>query len=353
MVTVGTNELPQVLHLLLKIPVMQSDAPLKTFICYAHEDHEVVEGLKKHLAIFEKKGLLQLWSDGKILAGEHWDKSIKGQLEQAELILLFLSVDFINSEYIETTELEAALQRHREDLATLIPIIVRPCHWQEYFDIGKFQALPLKARPILSSHFLHRDEAFFEIAEGVRKTADGIRAKKIAAALAAEAQRTKEAAAQKSAAAAALADKEAAAAKALAAKKEAEHQRRQADGLCLKDEATWESATEENTLHAYETYLDEGFALHKSEAEKHIKALQSADLKRKAKEAEARKAKEEKRALFSNEAAAKTVVSLPQMFRPGTFLRNMVNVKGGTFHFGGKIECTLGDFAIGKYPVFC
>ena len=155
------NGLPEVLHLLLKIPVMQPDAPLNTFICYAHEDHEVVDGLKKQLAIFEKKGLLQLWSDGKILAGEHWDKSIKAQLELAELILLFVSVDFINSDYIETTELEAALQRHRYGHATLIPIIVRPCHWAEHFDIGQFQALPLKARPILSSHFLHRDEAFF------------------------------------------------------------------------------------------------------------------------------------------------------------------------------------------------
>lgn len=76
--------------------------PLKTFICYAHEDHEVVEGLKKQLVIFEKRGLLQIWSDGKILAGEHWDKAIKTQLEGADIILLFISVDFVNSEYINS-----------------------------------------------------------------------------------------------------------------------------------------------------------------------------------------------------------------------------------------------------------
>jgi len=146
--------------------------PLKTFICYAYEDFEVVDGLKKHLLILEKKGLLQIWLDGVILAGEHWDEAIKNQLEQAEIILLFISVDFINSDYIESSVLQAALQRHREGRATLIPIIVRPCHWAEYFDLGQFQALPSKARPILSSHFPNRDEAFKEISQSIKKVAE-------------------------------------------------------------------------------------------------------------------------------------------------------------------------------------
>lgn len=114
--------------------------PLKTFICYAHEDHEVVAAVRKHLAVFES--MLEIWFDGKILPGEDWDKSIKDKLEQAELVLLFISVDFLVSQYIRKTELQAALQRHRDGLAVLIPIIVRSCHWNDFFQIGKFQALP-------------------------------------------------------------------------------------------------------------------------------------------------------------------------------------------------------------------
>jgi cellulose biosynthesis protein BcsQ len=156
--------------------------PLKTFLCYAHEDREVVEGLRKQLAIFEKRGLLQIWWDGEILPGEHWDNAIKAELRQADLILLFISVDFMNSDYIERAELQTAFQRHRNDQATLIPIIVRPCDWEDYFSVGQFQPLPAKARPILSSHFPHRDEAFFEVAAGVKKAAEGIRDRMIATA---------------------------------------------------------------------------------------------------------------------------------------------------------------------------
>ncbi len=74
-------------------------------------------------------------------------------------------------------------------------------------------------------------------------------------------------------------------------------------------------------------------------------------MKRKAKEAETRKSKEEKRALSRNVVAVKTVASLSQMFPTGILLRNMVDVKGGTFRLPDKVECTLSDFAIGKYQV--
>ena len=233
--------------------------PLKTFICYAHEDHEVVDGLKKQLAIFEKKGLLQIWSDGKILAGEHWDKSIKTQLEHAEIILLFISVDFINSDYIEKNELQAALQRHRDGHATLIPIIVRPCHWAEYFDIGQFQALPSKARPILSSHFPHLEEAFFEIASGVKKTAEDLRDKKIADAIRAE----EETSAQK---------KVEAKASRLAKKNETQR---------IKDGVAWRTAKKLDSIEAYEIYLAHNHTLYSGKAHKQISELkfrQDADL---------------------------------------------------------------------------
>lgn len=312
--------------------------PLKTFICYAHEDHEVVDGLKKQLAIFEKKALLQIWSDGKILAGEHWDNSIKTQLEQAELILLFISVDFINSDYIEKKELQTALQRHRDRLATLIPIIVRPCHWEEYFDIGQFQALPTKARPILSSHFPHRDEAFFEIATGIKKTAEDLRDQKI---LAVEAQKAQEAAEQEAAAATAR----------VAAA--AERQR-------LKDEAAWKGTLRVGSLEAYEAYLDDGYALHEAEAHQRIQELTEEEAEQKASKkavekrlaalaAEAQRAKEAARKKAEQEAAAKL----------DPFHDLMLPIKGGTFDMGSNDydsekpihKVTVPDFHLCKYPV--
>ncbi len=309
--------------------------PLKTFICYAHEDHEVVDGLKKQLAIFEKKALLQIWSDGKILAGEHWDNSIKTQLEQAELILLFISVDFINSDYIEKKELKAALQRHRDSEATLIPIIVRPCHWEEYFDIGQFQALPAKARPILSSHFPHRDEAFFEIAAGVKKTAEDLRAQKTAAF---EAQKAQEAAEQE---AAATATRQASA---------AEVKRR-------KDEAAWKSTLELDTLEAYEAYLEDGHNLHQAEAHQRIDDLTAAETKRKAEQ----KAEGKRLATLAADLIADLVAEerAKEAAQNDPFHDLMLPIKGGTFDMGSNEQddekpihkVTVRDFYLCKYPV--
>lgn len=371
-----------------------SQTALRTFICYAHEDHEVVEGLKKQLVVFEKKGLLQIWSDGKILPGEHWDKSIKIQLEQAELILLFISVDFINSDYIETTELKAAFQRHRDGQATLVPIIVRPCHWTEYFDMGQFQALPPKARPILSNHFPHRDEAFFEIADGLKKTAEALRAQKVAAA----AQAEKQAAAEQQAA-------EKAAAAAEAAREATERQTRQADIRRQKDEASWQFACEDDTLHAYETYLEDGFILHQAEAKQRVHNFQAAELKRRAADKAKAEAERQVKDLVEKkareEAAAKAKAEAERQARAATkkkvreeevvktkaelerfaralaenkvrkeeaashtdpFHDLMLPIKGGTFDMGDTFgdgsttekpvhRVTIKDFHLCKYPV--
>ncbi len=148
--------------------------PLKTFICYAHEDRQVVDDLREHLTIYEKNKLLEIWYDGKILAGEKWDDSIKTALKTADLVLMFISVKFINSEYIEKTELQEALTRHRAGEATLIPIIVSSCDWGEYFEIGQFQALPNQAKPILSHHFPHKADAYHEVAVGIKQTAQNM-----------------------------------------------------------------------------------------------------------------------------------------------------------------------------------
>jgi formylglycine-generating enzyme required for sulfatase activity len=308
---------------------MSQQNPVKTFICYAHEDHAVVEGLKKQLAVFEKRSLLQIWSDGKILPGEPWDKAIKIQLEQAELILLFVSVDFINSEYIEKTELKAALQRHRDGQAVLIPIIVRSCHWQEYFDIGQFQALPAKARPILSSHFPYIDEAFFEIAEGIRKTAEERRQQKAA-------QYAREQAEQEA--------------------------QNRAKLLRTKDEAAWKAACEENTAEAYESYLDQ-YTLHEAEAHAHISALETAAARERAARKAAEKAAEQKRReAEAAEAEATRRREEAERRHNDPFHDEMIRIKGGAFDMGdvfGEGESrekpvhrvTVPDFYLAKYPV--
>lgn len=152
--------------------------PLNTFLCYAREDRRTVEALKKHLTVYHRNGLLNIWSDINILAGADWDATIKEQLKQSDIILMFISADFINSKYIEEVEIKKALQRHNDNEAVIIPIITRSCHWEDYFEIGQFQALPENARSIASISTQHQDDVLFEIVSSIRKRAEIINAKK-------------------------------------------------------------------------------------------------------------------------------------------------------------------------------
>jgi len=145
--------------------------PVKTFICYAHQDRKIVEDMLKHLKPLERKKNIEIWDDGQIQAGQDWDTSIKEKLETAQLILLFVSVDFIDSEYIEKTELKTALERHAQQEVTIVPIIVRACSWQDYFDIGKFMALPKNAKPIISAATRIIDDVLHEVTLGIKKVA--------------------------------------------------------------------------------------------------------------------------------------------------------------------------------------
>jgi formylglycine-generating enzyme required for sulfatase activity len=329
--------------------------PLKTFIIYAHEDRSTVNAIRGQLRIFEKKKTLKIWDDGEILAGQDWDKSIKLKLESAQLILLFISVDFLNSEYIEKTELKAALQRHRDDEAKLIPIIVRRCFWEEYFELGKFQALPPQAKPILSHDAHAIDEAYHAVALGIKAAADEMLQKIAATEQARQAEIERE----------------------NRQKAEAEKQKQKTERLQKQDEIAWKAAlaaiekaeTEREKMNALEVYLDEPHhLLHRVEAEAELEVLQTAETARKIAEKQWEQqrleADRKKRAAeqAEQERKAQEAIRLAELERQKEAekgLPEMVLVRGGTFQMGSNDNdrekpihsVTLPDFDMGKYPV--
>jgi hypothetical protein len=84
-------------------------------------------------------------------------------LESADIILLLISADFINSRYCYSVEGRCALERHKAGEARVIPILLRPVDWQ-ITPLAKLQALPRDARAVTS--WLNPDEAFLAIAQG-------------------------------------------------------------------------------------------------------------------------------------------------------------------------------------------
>ena len=140
---------------------------VKIFICYAHEDEVYLKKLKIQLTPMHRQGLIEIWHDRDISAGTDWEREISEQLNSAQIILLLVSPDFMASDYCYGTEMKRAIERHNRKEARVIPVILRPVHWEDI--LGNIQALPADAKPVMSSSWHSQDDALFDVAEGIRK----------------------------------------------------------------------------------------------------------------------------------------------------------------------------------------
>ncbi|UBF24465.1 tetratricopeptide repeat protein [Kovacikia minuta CCNUW1] len=143
-----------------------SPPPISVFISYSHKDEDLREELDVHLANLKRQGKIQAWHDRAIEAGAEWDAAIKHQLETAQVILLLISPRFIASNYCYDLEMQRAVERHDEGTARVIPIILKPCDWQDS-PFSKLQVLPKDAKPI--TKWDDQDEAFLNVVQGIRR----------------------------------------------------------------------------------------------------------------------------------------------------------------------------------------
>jgi formylglycine-generating enzyme required for sulfatase activity len=140
---------------------------LKTFIIYSSKDKTFREELEQHLSLLTATGLIEVWSDREILPGDEWDKAIEKELDAAKLVLMLISVDFFNSEYIRHKEFNKAIAKRRNGDASVIPIIVRDCSWTLHPVINELQVLPSGAKPVNSRHWTDRDEAWSDVVRNI------------------------------------------------------------------------------------------------------------------------------------------------------------------------------------------
>ena len=97
--------------------------PVSLFYSYAHEDDLGGAVRSPEDPRAAQAGLAVARSADQ--AGEDWNQQISDELQMADLVLLLVSTDFINSDYIFGKELTIAMQRHAAGMATVVPIIIR------------------------------------------------------------------------------------------------------------------------------------------------------------------------------------------------------------------------------------
>ena len=140
---------------------------IKVCCCYAHKDQEMLEHLKTHLAPLQRQGRIILWSDTDLDPGDEWEKALHQHLESADIILLLISPDFIQSDYCYNTEMNRAIQLAKQGSTRVIPILLRPTLWQG-LPLDTFQIVNMK--PVVE--WSDQDQAWNHIARQIDQVVD-------------------------------------------------------------------------------------------------------------------------------------------------------------------------------------
>ena len=146
-------------------------ASISLFYSYSHKDEALRRKLETHLSLLQDQGVISGWHDRRIVAGTEWEGQIDQHLDSADVILLLVSADFLASRYCRDVEVARAMERHEAGTAWVIPVILRPVDWHTA-PFGKPQALPRDGKPVTS--WKSRDEAFTDIARGIREAVKGL-----------------------------------------------------------------------------------------------------------------------------------------------------------------------------------
>lgn len=143
--------------------------PIEVFFSYSHKDEKLLDKLRAHLVNLEQQKIISGWHDRKIGAGDDWGGEIDDRLNTAQIILLLISADFMQSKYCRDIEVAQAVKRHKAKEARVIPVILRDVDW-EGAPFSHLKALPENAKAV--TLWRNRDQAFRNIAEGIKKVAN-------------------------------------------------------------------------------------------------------------------------------------------------------------------------------------
>jgi hypothetical protein len=145
---------------------------IEIFCCYAREDQNLLDKLKRFLVPLQRQDLISnIWSDTEINPGTDWEKEIHKHLDSAQVILLLVSPDFLASDYCNSVELKQAMDRYEKGQAHVIPIILRPTHLRGAL-FEKLQMLPTERRPV--TKWENQDDAFLDIVQGVERVIEEV-----------------------------------------------------------------------------------------------------------------------------------------------------------------------------------
>ena len=133
-------------HFFEEMNSIEKGAEVKIFISYAHADNEkglvnlFEKELRGQLKAFEDDYDFKIFKDDQILLGEDWNEKLRQKVTTADIAILLLSSNFLQSEYINRNELALFLEDNSKGKRCIMaPIYFDPFRFDRYHILKKYQ----------------------------------------------------------------------------------------------------------------------------------------------------------------------------------------------------------------------
>jgi hypothetical protein len=158
--------------------MMSIDSPefIEVFYSYAQRDENLRKELERHLGALKRLNLIRDWSNQNIPIGANRWREVDAHIDTAQIILLLISADFMDSDYCYSIEMQRALERHKQGKTKVIPILLREVYLGNT-PIASLRALPTDGVPITS--WKNLDEAFANVAKGISDAITNLNSKSV------------------------------------------------------------------------------------------------------------------------------------------------------------------------------
>ena len=139
------------------------------FISYSHKDREYLERLLIHLKPLEKEGLIDVWADTRLRAGDQWCTEIEQALDRASVAILLVYADFLASDFISENELPPILRKAQGQGTRIIPVIVKPCRFARDKNLNQFQSFNPPDETVVRMTHGKQEKLYAALAEEVER----------------------------------------------------------------------------------------------------------------------------------------------------------------------------------------
>jgi len=111
--------------------------------------------------------------DRSILAGQNWRAEIRAAIEKARVAILFVSADFLASEFITNNELPPLLKLADDRGTHILPIIVSPSRFINTPSVAIYQSFNEPDRPLIAMALAQREQLFVSVSLRIEQILNG------------------------------------------------------------------------------------------------------------------------------------------------------------------------------------